>query len=39
MDSANKAQKKLYEIIIQSILNKIEENNFSFEHPICTESQ
>lgn len=33
------AQKKLYEVIIESILKKIENNEFSFETPICTESQ
>ncbi len=32
-------QKKLYEIIIESIQKKIENNDFSFESPICTESQ
>lgn len=33
------AQKKLYEVIIESILKKIENNEFSFETPICTESR
>ncbi|MCI8544170.1 MAG: GntR family transcriptional regulator [Lachnospiraceae bacterium] len=31
--------KKLYEIIIDSILKKIDQNQFSFETPICTEIQ
>ncbi|MBS6195789.1 MAG: GntR family transcriptional regulator [Clostridiales bacterium] len=39
MSANSDSSKKLYEIIIDSILKKIDQNQFSFETPICTEIQ
>ncbi|MCI9336748.1 MAG: GntR family transcriptional regulator [Lachnospiraceae bacterium] len=39
MNANSDSPKKLYEIIIDSILKKIDQNQFSFEAPICTELQ
>ena len=39
MNDNSDSPKKLYEIIIDSILKKIDQNQFSFETPICTEIQ
>lgn len=39
MNSNSETPQKLYQIIINSILQKIEQNQFSFEIPICTEKQ
>jgi len=30
---------KLYELIMEDILKKIDQNDFSFEKPICTEKE
>lgn len=37
MTDAAKEKKNLYQVAIDDILKKIEENDFSFEKPICTE--
>lgn len=39
MNNTNEAAKKLYQTIIDALLVKIDENQFSFESPLCTERQ
>lgn len=39
MSNTNESPKKLYQIIIDSLLEKIDQNQFSFESPLCTEIQ
>lgn len=39
MNTSNESTKKLYQTIIDSLLTKIDQNQFSFESPLCTERQ